>query len=69
MPPGTSHPDYILRCYRVQVREPECPAYWVTIPKAIGIHDAENQARERAREYGIAFDVVAVEEIVGEVAA
>jgi len=56
---------YVLRPYLVYVREAECPEYVIKVAAAMGPRDAENQVREQGREWGIAFDVVTVEEIVG----
>ena len=50
-PNGADAAEWAPRPFRVQVKDAEGPAYWVTV-SAIGPSNARGLAREKARDLG-----------------
>lgn len=51
-PEAGADSDYTLRPFRCLVKDVEGPAWWITIPQALGRNDAREQARMKAYDQG-----------------
>ena len=62
---GADSGDWLLRPYRVRVEDEVGDRFWLTVPKALGQHDARHQAIQEAAERGYSgVACLAVEEVV-----